>query len=147
MISCTVNGELRSILSWTLRVPEQGGWRAHINIESTDTVPEKGQAVTLADTLGNEWVGVARGVTSSGAVTHVEIIGGKDGLNAPTIERFYASSLDAYAVLTDLCVDAGETASFESIADLPQWRTRGEILRNEIHVLAAWTTGYWRVLP
>lgn len=147
-VAITIAGEERFLSHWVLRVPEQGAWRGELRIESNAAlVPVKGDSIVVTDSLGNEWRGSVRAVTTFGAYDSIEFMAGAGQLDATTVERFYGHGLDAAEVLRDLCGDVGETADDSPVHPLPQWRTRGQWLIDEIDQLAQYTTQKWRALP
>lgn len=139
-ISVTIDGEDRTLVDWTLRVPEIGSWRAHIAIEAAP-VPD-GAAVVLDGT----WHGTVIGSSPLGAYTSLDIVGGAGGLDVLVPETYYANA-SAGDVLRAIAASAGESAVADTFAGMSQWRTRGERARDEVETLARWTTGWWRVLP
>lgn len=146
-IGVSIDSVQRNLIHWTLRVPEYGAWRAELEIESAPTPSVKGAAVIILDALGNEWRGSVRAVTSTGAYESVEVMAGAGALDVATTERFYGRGLDAVSVLADLCADVGESADPSPAWPLPQWRTRGQWLIDEVDILTRYTTQRWRSLP
>lgn len=141
-----IQGERRyRVASYWLDVPDVGPWFASVRVQST-TPPVVVGVVTLTDET-NEWTGYARSVTSDGAVTVLEIIGGMNALQAVTVPRQWAASVPVASVLASLCGDAGETPA-TSNGDLASWRARGGSLAQELSRLATWASGGdWRVTP
>jgi len=141
-----LQGERRyRVASYWLDVPDVGPWFASVRIESS-TTPVTVGLVTLTDET-NSWTGTARAVSTDGAVTVLDIIGGANALQAVTVPRQWAASVPVASVLASMCGDAGETPATSS-GDLSSWRARGGSLAQELSRLATWASGGdWRVTP
>lgn len=129
---------------WNLLQPFAGEWRATLRIVGPAAASE---GIITADDQGNEWLGTVVSAVPDGEFTVTNVVGGNGGLSTVTRRRFYAGGAAVGAVLSDLCGDADETAEDLSIEPFPQWRTRGNSLRDEVSLLARWSTGAWRITP
>lgn len=145
MILATISDRDQVIVDrWNLLQPFSGEWRATFRVTGPAA---SGEAITVDDGDGNTWVGAVVSAVPDGAFTVANVVGGRGRLAAMTRRRFYSGGAAVASVLADLCGDAGELAEAPTIEPLPQWRTRGNSLRDEVALLARWSTGAWRITP
>lgn len=132
------NGPVRFCSDWLIREPVQGAWRGQV---VCDAAPEAviGAALSIND---GTWLGSVSRVRTDGALSVIELVGGKGKLGERTKARQYSGGTPRVSVLGELCEAAGETAG-EATGQLGQWRSRGSQLVNELQRLSR----AWRIAP